>query len=584
LRRYTVTAPARLPASGPLAALQDRAARTRTLVARAHSTSPAVQGLAALVIYLAIWILTETFPLLAHPGRPQLDQLSTDPNFYVWSLRWWPYAVAHDLNPLYSTLIGAPAGYGLAWVTSIPPLGLVAFPVTELAGPVVTFNLLVIVAIPLSGWAAFVVCRRLTGRFWASLAGGAVYGFSAYELNHIFSGQLNLAFAVLLPLMAYLMLAWRDGAIGSRTFVALLALVMTVQFYLFLETFADMTAVLVLGLAAGYLLASRPDRKLIAGLSLRVGIAYAIAVVLAAPYLKYALSHQPPGFSSRPDSASLKVASLVVPASSQTYGLGWLAHAAAPLLGPTQDGYVSIPLLAIAVALCVVAWRRRMTRFLAVMVVLLILLALGPTLHIDSLSAVATLPWGRVWSLPIARSAYPVRLMVFVFLALAVMTAMWLAGPSKRSWARWLLALLAAAAIVANTPPLALQNQSGFPAFITTGEYRHYLTPGETVVVLSKRGNVALLWQAQTDFYPRVAGGFINKAITGYDGVPGPVARLAIGGGLTKAHVRQFRSYLTTAKIGAILVEENEAKSWPAIFSRLGLHGQAVGGVIVYKT
>jgi hypothetical protein len=578
-----VTAPTDLPASGPLATLQDRAARTRTLVARAKSASPAVQGLAALIIYLAIWIITETFPLLAHPGRPQLDQLSTDPNFYVWSLRWWPYAVAHGLNPLYSTLIGAPAGYGLAWVTSIPPLALLAFPVTELAGPVVTFNLLVIVAIPLSGWAAFVVCRRLTGRFWASLAGGAVYGFSAYEMNHIFSGQLNLAFAPLLPLMAYLMLAWWDRSIGSRTFVPLLALAMAVQFYLFLETFADMTGVLVLGLAVGYLLADRPDRKLVAGLSLRVGIAYAIAIVLAGPYLKYALSHQPAGFSSRPDSASLKLASLVVPWSSQTFGLGWLARAAAPLAGPDLDGYVSIPVLAIAVALCAVAWRRRMTRYLIVIVVLLILLALGPTLHIDSFHAVVRLPWGRVWSLPIARSAYPVRLMVFVFLALAVMTALWLAGPSKRWWARWPLALLAAAAIVANTPPLALQDQSGFPAFITTGEYRQYLSPGETVVALSERGNVALLWQAQTDFYPKVAGGFINKAITGYDGVPFPVAQLARRG-LTKRDVQRFHSYLTTAKVGAILVEENEAGSWPAIFTRLGLHGQAVGGVIVYKT
>jgi hypothetical protein len=577
-----VTAPPDLPTSGPRAALQDRAARTRTLVARAKSASPAVQGLAALVIYLAIWLLTETFPLLAHPGRPQLDPTSTDPNFYVWSLRWWPYAVAHGLNPLYSKLIGAPGGYGLAWVTSIPPLALLAFPVTELAGPVVTFNLLVIVAIPLSGWAAFVLCRRLTGRFWASLAGGAVYGFSAYEVNHIFSGQLNLAFAMLLPLMAYLMLAWRDRIIGSRTFVALLALAMAVQFYLFLETFADMTAVLVLGLAAGYLLAGRPDRKLIAGLSLRVGIAYAIAVVLAAPYLRYALSHQPAGFSSRPESASLKLASLVVPGSGRTFGLGWLAHAAAPLAGPDVDGYVSIPLLAIAVALCAVAWRLRMTRFLAVIVVLLIVLALGPTLHIDSSFVVARLPWRRVWSLPIARSAYPVRLMVFVFLALAVMTALWLAGPSKRWWARWPLALLAAAAIVANTPPLALQGQSGFPAFITTGEYRQYLTPGETVVMLSEHPNVALLWQAQMDFYPKVAGGFINKAITGYDGVPAPVALLA--NGLTKPEVQRFRSYLTTAKVGAILVAENEAGSWPAIFTRVGLHGQATGGMIIYKT
>ncbi|HTW02547.1 MAG TPA: hypothetical protein VMF87_19740 [Streptosporangiaceae bacterium] len=578
-----VTAPPHLPDSGPLAAVDDRAGRTRALVARARNASPAVQGLAALVVYLAIWILAETYPLLAHPGRPQLDQLSTDPNFYVWSLRWWPYAVAHGLNPLHTTLIGAPAGYGLAWVTSIPPLGLLAFPVTELAGPVVTFNLLVVVAIPLSGWAAFVVCRRLTERFWASLAGGAVYGFSAYEMNHIFSGQLNLAFAMLLPLLAYLMLAWRDQVIGSRTFVALLALVMAVQFYLFIETFADMTAVLALGLAAGYLLAGQSDRKLIAGLSLRVGIAYVIAVVLAAPYMKYALSHQPAGFSSRPDTASLKLASLVIPWSSQTFGLGWLARAAAPLAGPDMDGYVSIPLLAIAVALCVVAWRRRMTRFLIVIVVLLIVLALGPTLHIAGWSAVGRLPWGRVWSLPIARSAYPVRLIVFVFLGLAVMTALWLAGPSKRWWLRWLLGLLAVAAIAANTPALALQDQSGFPAFITTGEYHQYLAPGETVVVLSERGNVGLLWQAQMDLYPRVAGGFINKAITGYDGVPGPVARLAIRG-LTKQKVQRFRSYLTTAKVGAILVEQHEAGSWPAIFTRIGLHGRAVGGVIIYKT
>lgn len=578
-----MTALPQLPTSGPQTALHDGVARTRTLIARVKNASPAVQGLLALVIYLAVWIITETFPLLAHPGRPQLDQTSTDPNFYVWSLRWWPYAVAHGLNPLYSTLIGAPAGYDLAWVTSIPPLALLTFPITELAGPVVSFNLLVVVAIPLSAWAAFVLCRRLTGQFWASLAGGAVYGFSAYEIDHVTSGQLNLAFALLLPLMAYLMLLWRDQAIGSRTFVALLALTMTAQFYLFLETFVDMTAVLVLGLAAGYLLAARPDKKLIARLSLRVGIAYVISVVLASPYLKYALSHQPPGFSSRPSSASLKLASLVVPWSSQTFGIGWLERAAAPLAGPDLDGYVGIPLLAIAVALCVVAWRRRMTRFLIVMVVLLILGALGPALHIDAWSAVGSLPWGRVWSLPIARSAYPVRLMVFVFLALAVMTALWLSGPSKRWWARWLLGLLAAAAIVANTPLLSLQDQSGFPAFITTGEYRQYVSPGETVVVLSERGNVGLLWQAQMNFYPRVAGGFINKAITEYGGVPEPVAELSLGG-VTQANVERFRSYLTTAKVGAILVEQNEAGSWPAIFARLGLHGKAAGGVIVYNT
>ncbi len=579
-----MTAPAGLPTSGPAAPQTDRSARARALVERARGASPAVQGLAALVIYLAIWIGTETFPLLANLGRPQLDQASTDPNFYVWSLRWWPYAVAHGLNPLHSAQIGAPAGYDLAWVTSIPPLALLTLPLTWLAGPVVSFNLLVIAAIPVSGWAAFVLCRRLTGRFWAALAGGAVYGFSAYEFDHITSGQLNLAFAAFLPLIAYLMaLAWRDGDIGLRAFVGLLAVAMALQFYLFLETFADMTAVLLLGLAAGYALADRASRKLIARLSLRVAVAYAIALALAIPFLGYALSHQPPGFSNRPESASLKLASLVVPWESQTFGLGWLARAAAPLGGPDLDGYAGIPLLAIAIALCVVAWRRRMTRFLLVIVVLLIIGALGPALHIGNWTAVTSLPWGRVWSLQIVRSAYPVRLMVFVFLALAVMTAMWLAGPSKRWWARWLLGLLAAAAIVANTPPLPLGDQSGFPAFITTAAYRQYLAPGETVLALSERGNVGLLWQAQTDFYARVAGGFVNKSITRFGGVPKPAAVLTIGGP-DRTKIRRFLAYIANAGIGAILVEANEGGPWPAILAKAGLRGQAVGGVIVYDT
>ena len=43
--------------------------------------------------------------------------------------------------------------------------------------------------------------------------------------------------------MAYLVVLWRDGRISSPALVGLLAVVMVVQFYLFLETFAGMTAV-----------------------------------------------------------------------------------------------------------------------------------------------------------------------------------------------------------------------------------------------------------------------------------------------------------------------------------------------------
>jgi hypothetical protein len=176
-------------------------------------------------------------------------------------------ALGHGLNPLHSAQIGAPAGYSLAWVTTVPPLALLMTPVTLTAGPVWAFSLLVVAAVPVSGWGAFVLCRRLTGKFWASLAGGAAFGFSAFEVNHAYTGQLNLDVGVLLPLIAYLMVAWRDGAIGPRAFVTAAALALTLQAYLFLETFADLTVVLVAGFALGAAIAGRDARRRIARLA-----------------------------------------------------------------------------------------------------------------------------------------------------------------------------------------------------------------------------------------------------------------------------------------------------------------------------
>ncbi len=222
-------------------------------------TSPALQGLLALAAYCAVWLPTFVRPLVTHPGRAQLLQVDTDPNFYVWSLRWWPYAIGHGLNPLYSNLIAAPAGHSLAWVTTVPPLALLAAPLTLTAGPVVAYNLLIALALPLSAWAAFLACRRLTGTFWPALVGGAVYGFSAYEFRHLGAGgQLNLCFALLPPILVYLVVAWWDGGIRSYLLVISAGLVLAVQFYLFLETFAGLTAVLVLSLLLGLAVASRP--------------------------------------------------------------------------------------------------------------------------------------------------------------------------------------------------------------------------------------------------------------------------------------------------------------------------------------
>ena len=95
-------------------------------------------------------------------------------------------------------------------------------------------------------------------QFWPSLAGGAVFGFSAYRDEPCAAGQLNLTYSLLSRFWVSVVL-WREQSISVRTFVILAGLTMAVQFYLFLETFADLTAFLAVALVLGFV-ARRPRR------------------------------------------------------------------------------------------------------------------------------------------------------------------------------------------------------------------------------------------------------------------------------------------------------------------------------------
>jgi hypothetical protein len=269
-----------------------------------------------------------------------------------------------------------------------------------------------------------------------------------------------------------------------------------------------------------------------------------------------------------------------VPRTGATFGLDWLGRLAAAPLGETAEGYVGIPILLVAVGLAVFGWRSAITRFLTVMLVVTFVAALGPAVYVEG-KVFARLPWARLWMLPILRSAFPSRVMVFAFLILAVMTALWMAGPRRWHWARWPLAALAVAAIVADIPPFASAPGSDVPKFISAGWYRHQLRPGETVAVISTVGNAGMLWQAASNFYFRLAGGYINAVITPRTDLPQAVQNLNFA---TPLYVEQFRAFIKRADVGAILVQADAPPRWIGILSKLGLNGQLVGGVLLYRT
>ena len=586
-------APLSRPREGQ-AAMPGSAAADRAEAADASASSqppwylrPVTLGLVALLLYSAVWLGTIGKHMLHDLGAAHLDQYSMDPNFYTWSLSWWPYAIGHGLNPFFSHLIWAPRGHSLAWVTAIPPIALLAAPLTLAAGPIVAFNLLTAFALPLSAWAAFVLCRRLTRKFWPALVGGAVFGFSAYEINHVSAGQLNLTYSLLLPLLAYEVVLWREKSISTRAFAGVAGITMAVQFYLFLETFADLTAVLAVAVVVGILVAGRERRAEVIRQAKCLGAAYGVAFLLALPYLAYALTTRVPQLQA---DTNLDLLSLVVPRPEATCGwraplfvsqcnssTSFLHHLAVGPIPTSDAGYVGIPLLVVVVLLAVTGWSRPLVRFLTCMLACIVVASMGPSLNFEG-GHVITFPWAFLWNLPIVRNAYPSRLMLFAFLTLAVMVALWLAGTTSKYW-RVPLALLVVYALYQDAPVVNVAVHSTVPAFITTGSYRHELSRGETVVVVSNIGNAGMLWQADTDFYLRLAGGYINQSITRRSDLPPQVQHLAHA---SPAYVQNFESFVRKDKIGAILVDRTHPPKWIGIFRRMGLQGHKTGNVVVY--
>jgi hypothetical protein len=589
-----------------------RAVALRLLSARIPY--PALQGLLAFATYLTVFIVGFGLPLASHLNVPNIRQYWTDPQFYAWSLRWWPYAVSHWTNPLFSNQIGAPHGYNLAWASTTPSVDLLMWPVTAVFGVLVSYNVVLLIVPPISAWAAFIAARRLTGRFWASLLAGAVYGFSPYELIHNWQGQPNLTVIAIFPLMVYLVVRWWQGALSWVWFTVWMAVAMAVQFYTFNEGFAEMTAVLAGLLVIGVAVAGRGAWRKAVRLAGLTAIAYAAAVAAAAPYLIYALRHYQGEALTRQESAfSLQFVRLIVPTSQQMFGVAPLIRLSNHLGRGGIDDYVGIPLLVILLLLVAFAWKNRVSWLLALGFLFVLALAAGPALSLRTHHTVA-LPWARLWTLPIARSAEPSRFIVFGLLALSIALALWLAPPKKAKPAsrepkskyqlitsrlllagRWGLGLLAVAAVITDTPtsyqavnplpqyykpPATLHAVNQLPAFLTQGLYRQYLRPGEIVAVFTQRGNAGMLFQAASNFYFRIAGGYINASLTPVNAVPHPLTAVA---NPSKVAVQTLADYLRSAGVGAILVEQAWEDPWMHNMDRLGFPGKSVGGVIVYS-
>ena len=145
---------------------------------------------AALLFYIALAFLL-FWQVWPSPGRRSLGS-SADPEQMMWFLGWTQFALSHQDNPLFSDFLDYPHGVNLMWNASTLLPGALLSPVTAWQGPVVAYDLLLTLSLPLSAWCAYLAIGRWVQGPIAAVVGGLLYGFSPYMVAQAQIGRAHV--------------------------------------------------------------------------------------------------------------------------------------------------------------------------------------------------------------------------------------------------------------------------------------------------------------------------------------------------------------------------------------------------------
>jgi hypothetical protein len=538
----------------------------------------------AFALYLAVVVLLE-HRALAHLDSVCACTPGPDPTEYMWAMVWFPHAILHGLNPLLThELWAGSGGFDLARATFTPAEALIAWPITALAGPVVAFNILAILAPVVGAWFAYRLCLYITAKPGASVVGGYLFGFSTYELSQLL-GHLQLSVTFAIPAAALLTIKRIDGVIGRRRHVGLVAVLLVFQLLTSTEVLLTATCLAAVALSYAWLITPPDGRGRITGAVWELLAAYVLMAIVCSPYLYYALSQ--PGETNGPIQAD--ALSFFIPTWLTALGGSTFRSISQNFPGnlAEQGTYLGLPLIAILVSCLIQNRHRKAARVLGVVLTVTVVWALGDHLYVDGHRTIG-LPWSLLDHLPFLKLLITVRIGVYLGLVCAVIASMWLAAPSRHRAGRWLVAALAVAflfpSIDASFPGSRLHVFTAryvTPPFFATRLYRRYLRPGEIVLPLpfGSRG-YSLLWQASTDMYFRLASGRYRYPPPGY---PHQISlELMDRAPLTPDAPSLLRRLLVAERVSAVVADPASAGPWLGVLGRLGVRPVSVGGVLLY--
>ncbi len=432
----------------------------------------------------------------------------------MWFLAWMPRALAEGTNPLLTDRLNAPDGVNLMWNTAVPLIALAVAPVTLLGGPILAYNVALAGAVAMSGLACFVACRRLAGGFAGPLVGGAVYALSPYMASH---AALHLPLVAVWGPPLFLVLLHellvrrrsRPAFVGAGLGLLAALQILTAEELLATSAIAATVLAIVLALLAPDRAALVDGARRIAAAAVPAALVFALvagpalAVQFLGPQRVHAAVQDPAVFST-------VLLNVVVPTPYQLIAppLGTEISRDFSGLFHEATAYLGLPLVLLLVGIVVVRWSDRRIRVAGVVGLVMLVLSLGPVLHVGVDAMAIPMPWSAFRQLPLLEHVLPGRLTLFTWLAVAVIVAIVVQGLLVERPARAAprLALLGGALLLALPAPLAYTEVDVPPVFAAWDEAG---IPDDATILFAPHftngaGAAPMLWAAVAGARPRM--------------------------------------------------------------------------------
>ena len=469
---------------------------------------------AALAAYLLLAFLL-FLPVWLPPGQRTVGGGGGDPFFSSWFIRWFPHAISHGWNPLFTTYLDYPDGVNLMWNGSIALPSVLLAPVTLSAGPMVAYNLLTTLGPALSGWCAYLAISRYARNRLAAFIGGALYAFSPFMISQSLGhAHLTMAWA---PPLALLLLdellvrrrrsLWIGVALGALGATQLL----TAEEVLAIVAVAAAVGLIVAGLLHRQAVWSRLHPALPAlGLAAVVFLVVA-AVPLGVQFFGPQRVHGPLQPSNYYVSDLL---SFLLPTHAQMIAPAAVTRISDHLAGfGEQTAYLGLPLIALLALVIRRTWHLPVVRWAAIVGGALALLSLGDTLHVARVDTRLPLPWALTSAIPLVHEILPVRFSLVVFLMVGMLVAVFVGETLVTAgWRPRLVGALAVGMSVAALFPAVpfLTSPLGAPGFFSRPSALHALPEGSVILVapFAVVGTAnAMYWQAEAGMWFRMPEG-----------------------------------------------------------------------------